>query len=473
MATTTPNQTKLVSYLKAQSHINPTVAFDPKNCTLSDVSTVSRTSALVANCRGDDSFVTELAPYVGPGVLSRLSVDAQDDEASDKSDSSSNTSAIWIRDGEAMSKPTASVGYQVDDKHPKLRLEMDDIVSPLGGPNDFGAGVILLLKICGALTAKYDSRTVARVGTLVRNNTMTAMHETSNAEGAVRNMEQGSEAKVDRMLNALLGQVGERKRSVRMNSNEPVLLINNAGLSEFEFGDTVTETIEQLQCQWNIWPVRIYAGRFLGSSNSSFSISLLNVTNTDIGGPSMIQLLDAPCEARGWLGYARREVWNGRNLLEKDERRQEEPLPVKTHAEEVSANVEEQDTDEDVAQAPISYDEVEEGKDSEPSNDEEAEYAHCSESGQDVAEPDAPEAHEDSDEPQEDVRRYFKPDAAPIRHPSWDHPTGGESLLDLIKSQASGLHRTSHESDDESGTATQPKPAQQSGQGSDDEFVVL
>lgn len=40
-----------------------------------------------------------------------------------------------------------------------------------------------------------------------------------------------------------------------------------------------------------------------------FSISILNVVNTNLGGPSMLQLLDAPSEAAGWTAPIRKETW--------------------------------------------------------------------------------------------------------------------------------------------------------------------
>jgi len=50
-----------------------------------------------------------------------------------------------------------------------------------------------------------------------------------------------------------------------------------------------------------------------------FSISLLNVVNTDIGGPSMIQLLDAPCEAAGWAAPIRKETWESKSTQTREE----------------------------------------------------------------------------------------------------------------------------------------------------------
>jgi len=83
--------------------------------------------------------------------------------------------------------------------------------------------------------------------------------------------------------------------------------------------------------KWNVWPVRVYAGAFLGPSSlgeregdgddtgRGFSITLLNVVNTDIGGPSMPQLLDADCHAPEWNAFMRREVWSGRDLVSRED----------------------------------------------------------------------------------------------------------------------------------------------------------
>ncbi|RMZ84685.1 hypothetical protein DV737_g945, partial [Chaetothyriales sp. CBS 132003] len=217
-------------------------------------------------------------------------------------------------------------GGDTDSKGTEVRLGIgEDIVWRNDYDNDttssMGAGAVLLLKICGALTAQYNPQTVVNVAQLVKNNTMTAVY------GGKEVTENTASAAAE-LVNGLLGSSETRTRSVKVNTNEPVLLVNNSNLSELTFNCVVTKTIEQLQRRWNIWPVRIYAGRFFSDSETCFSISLLNVVNTDIGGPSMIQLLDAPCEATGWLSYVRREVWNGRELLEKDERRHAELAAV-------------------------------------------------------------------------------------------------------------------------------------------------
>jgi dihydroxyacetone kinase len=50
-----------------------------------------------------------------------------------------------------------------------------------------------------------------------------------------------------------------------------------------------------------------------------FSISILNVVNTNIGGPSMIRLLDDPCEAAGWTAPIRKETWEAKSTRTREE----------------------------------------------------------------------------------------------------------------------------------------------------------
>lgn len=50
-----------------------------------------------------------------------------------------------------------------------------------------------------------------------------------------------------------------------------------------------------------------------------FSISLLNVVNTDIGGPSMIELLDYPCEATGWSSPIAKTTWEAKNTATRED----------------------------------------------------------------------------------------------------------------------------------------------------------
>ncbi|RYC64580.1 hypothetical protein CHU98_g1614 [Xylaria longipes] len=119
---------------------------------------------------------------------------------------------------------------------------------------------------------------------------------------------------VKTMLSQLLDKNDKDRAFLEVNSNEVVLLVNNlGGVSVLELGGITTEVVKQLE-GWGIKPVRILSGTYMTSLNGlGFSISLLNVVNTDIGGPSMIQLLDYPCEATGWSAPISKETWEAKN----------------------------------------------------------------------------------------------------------------------------------------------------------------
>jgi triose/dihydroxyacetone kinase / FAD-AMP lyase (cyclizing) len=120
---------------------------------------------------------------------------------------------------------------------------------------------------------------------------------------------------VKTMLKQLLDWKDEDRAFLRVNSNEVVLLVNNLGsVSVLEMGGITTEVVGQLEKEYNIKPVRIYSGMFMTSLNGlGFSISILNVVNTHLGGPSMLQLLDAPSEAAGWAAPIRKETWEAKS----------------------------------------------------------------------------------------------------------------------------------------------------------------
>lgn len=204
------------------------------------------------------------------------------------------------------------------------------------------AGTVLVHKISGALAAMgYGLREVADVARLVAANLVSVgaslehVHvpgrgeakEEALADGEVEigmgiHNEAGSsrevvglEELVAKMLRQLLDQEDEDRAFVHVNSNEVVLLVNNlGGVSVLEMGGILTEVVTQLERSWNIRPVRILCGTYMTSLNGlGFSITLLNVVNTNLGGPSMIDLLDYPCEATGWSAPISKQTWEEKN----------------------------------------------------------------------------------------------------------------------------------------------------------------
>ncbi len=207
------------------------------------------------------------------------------------------------------------------------------------------AGTVLVHKISGALAARgLDLATVARVARLVAGNLVSvgaslehvhvpgraaergeagglAAGEVEigmgihNEPGSGREKKLGLPALVGRMLSQLLDQGDADRAFLNVNSNEVVLLVNNlGGVSVLEMGGITAEVVAQLEGHWGIHPVRVLAGTFMTSLNGlGFSISLLNVVNTDIGGPGMIELLDAPAEATGWAAPIPKLTWEAKN----------------------------------------------------------------------------------------------------------------------------------------------------------------
>ncbi|KAL2126868.1 hypothetical protein VTI74DRAFT_11696 [Chaetomium olivicolor] len=214
------------------------------------------------------------------------------------------------------------------------------------------AGTVLVHKISGALAAQGRGlKEVAKVARLVAENLVSVgaslehVHVPGRAkprqdeEGYLRDgeveigmgihNEQGSSREVvelpelvKKMLKQMLDQGDEDRAFLKVNSNEVVLLVNNlGGVSVLEMGGIVSEVVTQLEKSYNIRPVRILSGTFMTSLNGlGFSITLLNVVNTDIGGPSMIELLDYPCEAVGWPASISKQTWEEKNTatLEQD-----------------------------------------------------------------------------------------------------------------------------------------------------------
>jgi hypothetical protein len=256
-----------------------------------------------------------------------------------------------------ISKLPASYGIEVDDiitfdlLADRAGEPVEDNGNKLSRSSKQGAGVLLVAKICDALAnAGYSDQDIRKVGGLVSRNLMTCessqirasndddgrLHAGADTGAGRTENDTGTDNTqkevVELMLRCLLGENISRSYSVRMNSNEPVVLINS-NFSAAQIGQklelalrhTADETVKQLQEVWNIWPVRVYAGPFLPTSTSTsdgfFSITLLNVVNTDIGGPSMVQLLDAEASnAPEWCRYMRKEAWRGRDFLYREER---------------------------------------------------------------------------------------------------------------------------------------------------------
>ncbi|KAK4217105.1 Dak1 domain-containing protein [Rhypophila decipiens] len=220
------------------------------------------------------------------------------------------------------------------------------------------AGTVLVHKITGALAAQgYGLADVTKVARLVADNLVSVgaslghvhvpgrskITQNDDTEGSFLGQDEveigmgihnepGSSIQseeggvklpnlVKKMLSQLLDMSDKDRAFVTVNSNEVVLLVNNlGGVSPLEMGGIVTEVVDQLKENWNIRPVRILSGTYMTSLNGNgFSITLLNVVNTDIGGPGMVDLLDFPAECVGWAAPISKLAWEEKNMATRED----------------------------------------------------------------------------------------------------------------------------------------------------------
>ncbi|KAI1615731.1 dihydroxyacetone kinase [Exophiala viscosa] len=293
-------------------------------------------------------------------------------------------------------------------------------------------GTLLVAKICDALVkAGYGDDDIKKVGGLVLRNVMTSA---SGDHDLFKSSLDELRKDVDLSLEEVLDKNTRRSHNVNFNSNEPVLVINAfAGLDRAAWNCLVDHTVMQLQQTWGIWPVRVYAGPFV-ATEAEFEITLLNVVNTDIGGPSMVQLLDTPCDAPEWQKFVRREAWRERDLLY----RQDGVLPVEvdTHSDDGSEHSVQSD-DSESTDAELAGDDIAE----EPAHEDEAAFI------QDVEEPHS--QHEQvptSDEPEPEEIPIPSPEPHELDlpekrsdHSTWERPQNTVSLLNLPRSRSSRI----------------------------------
>ncbi|OAG41513.1 hypothetical protein AYO21_04215 [Fonsecaea monophora] len=427
-----------------------------------------------------------------------------------------------------------SIGVTVDDVI--FSSEEDSAPNYKNTSKTTGAGILLVAKICDALSkwGGYGDDDIRGVGDLVAKNLITCnsshveiesgtnVDEDSDSEGRARDIPQKTVASI---LKALLDPTGSRSRNVYVNSNEPVLLVNfdqpPLPKDTDRVRDVIDATVQELQHQWNIWPVRVYGyaspltPRTQTASDApssqkdmqcdGFSITLLNVVNTNIGGPSMPQLLDAPCDAPEWKRYVRREIWREQQLVSREEGKEiwepqgnspghddnasEQSFESGSDAEDDksvgsdAANLATESNPEP-AEAPQWDDEaVEEHEDA-------AREVTAHGETQPLAQPeeDLVEMRIDEDDGQDaghapiQEKPFSRESEAPerqVRHPTWERHDDSTSLIDLIRSQASriapfGTEDAGQAVGDNEGEVSDPRTEGiESPSAGEDEYVVV
>ncbi|OAL40288.1 hypothetical protein AYO20_00024 [Fonsecaea nubica] len=385
-----------------------------------------------------------------------------------------------------------SIGVAVDDVI--FSSEQDSAPKYTNTSQTTGAGILLVAKICDALSkwGGYGDDDVRGVGDLVAKNLITynsshvkiqsgtSVDEDSDSKGSGRDVPQKTVAS---MLKALVDPTVSRSRNVHVNSNEPVLLVN------FDYpllpndtdwvNDVIDATVQELQHQWNIWPVRVYGyaspstyikPMATDASTShedvqcnGFSITLLNVVNTNIGGPSMPQLLDAPCDAPEWKRYVRQEIWREQHLVSREVGKEiwspqgDSPAHDDNASEQSFESGSDTEDDKSVGSDaanlatesnPEPAEAPEWDNEAAPEHEDVAREAAAHGETQTLAhsEEDLVESGIDEDDTrdatqapnqEELLSKGFEAPERQVRHPTWERHGDSTSLIDLIRSQAS------------------------------------
>jgi len=181
---------------------------------------------------------------------------------------------------------------------------------------DYGSNFLITKMVDVLRNMGYDESAVEKVASRAEANTI----EASNliADGSL--IDDDSLSLI--IERELLNEPKLRQREVYLNSNEPVLLLQASkeiGLESPQIHE-LKENLLHILRRKGIKPVRVYIRQTGPLEQSNATVMLLNVVNTDIGGPSMVQLLDAAFHGEEWKEeLVVKEAWDGYDLLWKDE----------------------------------------------------------------------------------------------------------------------------------------------------------
>ncbi|KAI2626740.1 Dak1 domain-containing protein [Hypoxylon sp. NC1633] len=138
---------------------------------------------------------------------------------------------------------------------------------------------------------------------------------------------------VQTLLKQLLDTTDSDRGFIEIKGGSPVILmVNNlGGLSNLEMGAVTTELSKQLLGTYSISPIRVLCGTYMSSLNGmGFSATLLKVVDD-----KLVDLLDAPAAASGWLPPAPAENWSRKGQRESSDKDDDQlagqELPSKIH----------------------------------------------------------------------------------------------------------------------------------------------
>jgi len=320
--------------------------------------------------------------------------------------------ALW-----SSSDPMTTIGFGEHTKHGQFDVGNKSL-----------SDVLLVKKLVGVLRDKgYGEHEQRKVANLALANMVDANYTSEDSND--KDSHQISVALADSMLDERI----LRQKGVYLNSNEPVLLIE---VSEKLATDGVlthvkSSLLDVLRAR-GIKPVRLYTRLTEKENELEVSALILNVVNTDIGGPSMVQLLDAAFHGEGWKeDLVSKEAWNGYDLLWRDEihfQEQKSPLP--------SQDIKEQT--EDPLLSPASHP----ASVSVPEFEEEGQSI-TGEGHHPIDVRPEPEDEEEDVPPVEHPAmkelRESEAQKVGIQYPTWSREHESHSLLDIIITQSAGV----------------------------------
>jgi triose/dihydroxyacetone kinase / FAD-AMP lyase (cyclizing) len=330
------------AYLHSLTLTNPNLTLDATNKTLSVRPAPNQTHAVSVISGSALRFTPYIASFVGPGLLTAC-IGTESPVPSDPVEHVRKAIQERVLTTQRVLFIVPQCGEDegivkdagISAKCHESTMQFEQLTAPstlqigpgLELPQLPGAGLPLLLKICSATAARgYSLQEVLRVGRLVVKNLLSVgLNLRSDLNYSDPDFDRLAEPNmslpVRHMVSRMLDPKLRHPEFVEVNSNEVVLLISgHSGLTMLEMGVITSEVVKQLE-YWHVRPVRIYTesvsvlsvfGRE-GIRDRDFAITILNVCNTDIGGPSMIQLLDAPAEAAGWTAFVKGESWEAKN----------------------------------------------------------------------------------------------------------------------------------------------------------------
>lgn len=338
-----PPEHLVTAYLHSLTLTNPNLTLDATNKTLSVRPTPNQPTTVSVISGAATRHSPYIASFVGPGLLTAC-IGCNGSHSPFPYDSAEHVrTAIQERVLTTRRVLFIIPPYGVDEvfirnaalkakRHdPTIQFECLTAPStlPLDPDREFqrpAAGLSpLLLKICSATAARgYSLEEVLRVGRLVVKNLLSvgsSLRPDAPDGLASSPSEPDMSSRVRDMVARMLDPKLRDPSFVELNSNEAVLHVSgHRGLTILEMGAITSEAVKQM-ARWQVRPVRIYTESVSELSgrghervqDRNFALTILNVCNTDIGGPSMIQLLDAPAEAVGWTAFVKSTSWEAKN----------------------------------------------------------------------------------------------------------------------------------------------------------------